>query len=352
MKIKKLQLNNFMLFEDLSIAWSPHINVICGENSTGKTTLLKAMYSLAKPLGKKDTQSLTKEQTEDLLVSKLLGVFRPDEMKLGRLATRKQGGNKSEIILNMEKNRAIELSFSNRQGRHADVTVTDTSQNKDGEAVYLPPKEMISATEHFQSLYEDYHLDFEETYYDLAKLLDKPLRKGPNTAKQNEVLTSIQDIIKGSVIQKDKKFYLDVQGSGKFEMGLVSEGYRKLATIVYLILSGSLGKDSVLFWDEPETNMNPKMIQPITETLVKLAQMGVQVFITTHDYFLLQSFNLFAAYPQTAADKTKIQFVSLYETDDGVKCETAADLSGLKHNAIMEEFDAVYDREQNAIYGQ
>ena len=48
-------------------------------------------------------------------------------------------------------------------------------------------------------------------------------------------------------------------------MGLVSEGYRKLATIMYLILSGSLSKNAILFWDEPETNMNPKMIQPMTE---------------------------------------------------------------------------------------
>ncbi len=41
-------------------------------------------------------------------------------------------------------------------------------------------------------------------------------------------------------------------------MGLVSEGYRKMATIMYLILSGSLTKDSILFWDEPETNMNQR----------------------------------------------------------------------------------------------
>ena len=46
MKIKKLSLNNFMAFENSEIDWSDNINIICGENSTGKTTLLKAMYSL------------------------------------------------------------------------------------------------------------------------------------------------------------------------------------------------------------------------------------------------------------------------------------------------------------------
>ena len=52
MKIKKLTLSNFMAFENLQLDWSDNINVICGENSTGKTTLLKAMYSLIKPLNK------------------------------------------------------------------------------------------------------------------------------------------------------------------------------------------------------------------------------------------------------------------------------------------------------------
>lgn len=40
MKIKKLSLKNFMLFESVEIDWSKNINIICGENSTGKTTLL------------------------------------------------------------------------------------------------------------------------------------------------------------------------------------------------------------------------------------------------------------------------------------------------------------------------
>ena len=60
-------------------------------------------------------------------------------------------------------------------------------------------------------------------------------------------------------------------------MGLLSDGYRKLSMIIYMILSGSLNRNTILFWDEPETNMNPKMIRPIVQALVALAQMGVQV---------------------------------------------------------------------------
>lgn len=157
---------------------------------------------------------------------------------------------------------------------------------------------MISATEHFASLYDEYHLDFEEMYYDLAKLLDKPLKKGANTAEQNAVLNRFEEIMKGQVVQKNRKFYLKIKGQGEFEMGLVSEGYRKLSMLIYLILSGSLNKNSVLFWDEPETNMNPRMIRSIVQAIIELAKMGGQIFVTTHDYFVQQEFNLLNSYPR------------------------------------------------------
>ena len=211
---------------------------------------------------------------------------------------------------------------------------------------------MISSTEHFQSLYENYHIDFEEMYYDLTKLLDKPLKKGANTSEQNKVLSSFEKIVDGKIIQKDKKFYLKMKGAGEFEMGLVSEGYRKLATIIYLITSGSLDKNSVLFWDEPETNMNPRMIKYIVEAVAELAKMGVQVFITTHDYFVQQCFNLISAYPKMNEGNLDIQFVSLYRNEEGkIRYSTAHQVSELEQNSIMEEFDALYLREQSIIYG-
>ena len=43
MKISSLELNNFMLFDRLSLRWSPKINIISGENSTGKTTLINLL---------------------------------------------------------------------------------------------------------------------------------------------------------------------------------------------------------------------------------------------------------------------------------------------------------------------
>lgn len=353
MNIKKLTLNNFMLFENAEIDWGKNINVICGENSTGKTTLLKVMYSVLKPLSKGNKEAINKEMEEQLFVNKLQGVFRPDGMKIGRLVSRKQGSNRTDFEVLLDKNQKITMGFGNRQENHADIKIDAPKFSGTYDVIYIPTKEMISTTEHFASLYEEYHIDFEEMYYDLAKLLDRPLSKGPNTNEQNEVLKSFEEIMKGQIVQRDKKFYLKVRGEGEFEMGLLSDGYRKLAMIVYLILSGSMNKNTILFWDEPETNMNPKTIRPIVQALVALAKMGVQIFVTTHDYFVQQEFNMLTVYPELNPERLDIRFMSLYRDGEmnDVKYELEKTASDLKHNAIMQEFDAMYDREQEFIYG-
>lgn len=350
MKIKKLTLDNFMAFGNAQIDWSDNINIICGENSTGKTTLLKVMYSLTKPLSNENRETLTKEMEEQLFVRKIQGIFRPDEMKIGRLVSRRQGSNRTDFSIDLEKEQRISVGFGNRQENHADVSVERGEKNRKYDVIYIPTKEMISTVEHFVSLYDEYHIDFEEMYYDLAKLLDRPLSKGPNTTEQNQVLSNLEEIMKGQIVQKNKKFYFKIKGEGEFEMGLLSDGYRKLSMIIYMILSGSLNKNTILFWDEPETNMNPKMVEPIAQALGALARAGVQVFVTTHDYFTMQSFNLMAKYPQ--GKPIEVQFVSLYHAENGkIAMEIGKELADLDHNSIMEEFDELYNREQDLIYG-
>lgn len=298
MKIKSLILKDFMLFEGLDVELSPNINVICGSNSVGKTVLLKVMYSLLASYRATDSKTESKEKIEARFVDKLVHVFRTEDMNLGRLARRKQGMSRAECCMIFDNASRIQLAFGSKAENHMDLVLPEkeVKSNPNDTAVYFPPKEIISSTENFRSLYEDMHIAFEETYYDLARLLDRPLKKGRNSAEQNQVLESLGNIMNGNIVQRDNKFYLSVAGKGEFEMGLVSEGYRKLATIVYLILNGTLNSNSVLFWDEPETNMNPKMIKPLVDAIMQLAKLGVQVFITTHDYFLQQYLNMYMAY--------------------------------------------------------
>ena len=96
----------------------------------------------------------------------------------------------------------------------------------------------------------------------------------------------------GSVeLDKSGRFYLKLD-SGSMEMHLVAEGLRKLATIARLIATGSLLDKGYLFWDEPDANLNPKIVKTIAKTILRIAEGGIQVFLATHSLFLLRELHI------------------------------------------------------------
>ena len=65
-----------------------------------------------------------------------------------------------------------------------------------------------------------------------------------------------------------------------------------MGTVAYLLANGSLSNQSVLFWDEPETNLNPAYMSKVAEMLVRVAANGTQVFIATHSLFMLRELSM------------------------------------------------------------
>ena len=95
----------------------------------------------------------------------------------------------------------------------------------------------------------------------------------------------------GRVVVENERFYI-ATNQERLEMPLVAEGIRKIAMLTYLIMNGSIQKGSTLFWDEPESNLNPKMMVQLAETLVILSSWGIQIFIATHSLFLLRELKI------------------------------------------------------------
>jgi wobble nucleotide-excising tRNase len=149
---------------------------------------------------------------------------------------------------------------------------------------------------------------------------------------------------KNIVTQKDGRFYLRLP-EGELDAHLVAEGYRKMATLLYLLRNGSLTKDSILFWDEPEANLNPKLVVKMVELLHALAALGMQIFVTTHDYLFSHELSLLAEYPSQTS--VKMKFFALHKPDrlKGVYVEAGETLASIEHNAILDEFAAHYDRQ-------
>ena len=97
------------------------------------------------------------------------------------------------------------------------------------------------------------------------------------------------------------KFYLVSSGTKRKEITLVAEGIRKLATLLHLIENGSLEVGDTLFWDEPESNLNPKLIKDVAVAILSLCKNGIQVVIGTHSLFLLREIEILTSEKQFKA---------------------------------------------------
>ena len=96
--------------------------------------------------------------------------------------------------------------------------------------------------------------------------------------------------------EKRDEFYLK-SGNSKQEFNLIAEGIRKMALLWQLVKNGTLENGSILFWDEPEANINPTYLSIIVEMLLELQRRGVQVFISTHDYMIASYFEVKKSFP-------------------------------------------------------
>lgn len=335
MGITKLELKRFTAFEDITIDFSPGINVFIGANSTGKTHLLKLLYSLVKACGSihNNSQIQTKDQITDAFTRKLEGVFKPD--KLGRLARHRVGASKAEITLTYDDSFILNLTLSSKSNLTVEYGVKLPHPES---SIYLPAHEFLSIQEGFIAAYNNRETAFDETYYDLSVALNASPLKGPKLEEIKQLLKPLKNVITDNVTQVNGRFYL-----GNVEAPLVSEGFRKLAGLLYLVNNGSLTKHGLLFWDEPEANLNPRLIVTVKNVLRTLARSEVQIFVATHDYLLTNELALIDEYHKDVP----IRFFALQQTENnqGIVVESAENLADLSHNPILEEFAAHYDRE-------
>ncbi|QEP43567.1 ATP-binding cassette domain-containing protein [Ectothiorhodospiraceae bacterium BW-2] len=287
--IKSCSFTNFAALPSAIWQFSSGVNVIVGENGLGKSHLLKAIYALLKI--NEETQ-LTKNTLEKRYAEKLVAVMRPES--LGRLVKRKQGRGRCEIALTMHNSRGnVAIAFASNAKSQVDI-VTLPSEELDHPTVFLPKRELITLSPWFVPLYDNYHLEFEETWRDTVSLLGNPALKGSREKIAAALLTPLEEAMGGKVVvdQASGRFYLHITGEGRMEIGLVAEGLRKLAMLARLISTGTLLGQGYLFWDKPETNLNPRLIKSIAEVIVALAHNGVQIFIASHSLFLLREIDM------------------------------------------------------------
>jgi predicted ATP-dependent endonuclease of OLD family len=340
----------YLLIEDLGIfsrlEWDKHekINIIIGENDTGKTYILKVLYCVAKSVEEYTKHLETDRKSwKEILSEKMFWVYQPTKLKLGELIRKSSNRLNIETIL---KNDDYSFSF----GKDTKDTITKctavSDKKLDLNTVYLPTKEILTAFDAMAApapwgitaVSEKLKIfGFDQTYQDLiqalrlppaaTKKLDKPLE---------DILESLDNLLQGTLVLEQKRFIFK-RGREKYDMSQVAEGIKKISILTTLIRNGIIDKGTILFIDEPETNLHPRAIIILCNMLFALSKIGVQIYLATHSYFVIKQFEILARKYQES-----IQLCCL-ERNEEVSAKFSDLKAGIPDNPIIDVSIGLYE---------
>lgn len=346
--LKSLFIENFVAFQQ-PLKWTPHasLNVIIGENDTGKTHLLKLLYAISRSIedhSKKQAGPEPKELSE-LLAQKLRWTFLPQKLELGRLVTR-GSGNRLSVELCWGSGGHLKFGFGkDTVSKIVEMQTNGLPELSGSKATFLPPKEILSIFDAIVATRETVEIAaFDDTYYDLVQDYRQPTTAGNLQANIKRALVHLENVTGGGEVEMEKDGNIVFRrGKEVFNMHQTAEGIKKIGILSRLMRNRRLtpAGGCMLFVDEPEVNLHPKAIVLFAEMLHEFAQSGIQVYLTTHSYFLLKRLEQLAR-----EKKTDYSLLDLRKQEGAGVTGTVTKLAkGLPQNPIVEESLSLFDRD-------
>lgn len=315
------------------------INLILGKNSTGKTFLLKALYTAIRS-HEEAHRGNSKQDFVDVLSDKLYWMFQTG--KIGDIVTRGEGKKLSSSIT-LNDNSSLVFSF----GKDTTVKVTTTHNNltqRESNSVFLPPKEVLSLIDViYKSSVIDKLFGFDATYVDLITALKIPTQKGRNSDAFASSRKQLEKMFSGKVEFDTKtKSWVYKKGNSKFSMMTTAEGVKKVAILDTLLGNRYLDKDSIVFIDEPESALHPTAIVEFLDIIRVLAQAGIQFFLATHSYYVIKKLVLIA-------NQYQMPIPTFMATDNGEWKQSCLLEDGLPDNEIINESIRLFEAEFQGV---
>ncbi len=336
--IESIKLKNYGMIRDFECNNLSNINLIIGENGTGKTFLLKALYSAIKSVEDfnrgDDIRSI-----EEILADKLRWTFQAD--RLGDLVAKPFIEPLSfKMVWN---NKSIFYQFS-KEASTKIKTYDNNIPPKESNSIFLPAKEVLSLYNIIlKSRDIDKSFGFDDTYYDLVKALRISPKQGKNHSAFAQSRNMLKDIIDGKVeFDDDSNKWYYKKGKQTFSIGVTSEGIKKISILDRLLANKYLDKSSVIFIDELESALHPSAISKFLDMLDVIAnEMGIQIFIASHSYFVIKKLYLLAL-----KRREPLVCISLNQNST----IEISDLSeGMPNNSIINESIKLYQEEINEV---
>lgn len=199
----ELSASGFGPFDDFHWENLGQINVLVGRNDTGKSTLLKLYYSLARSV-----QDFTRRMTSDrptfgeVLAEKLMWTFQPGSARLGDLVKKRSAGAYfGATLCNADYGAALSPSDGRSIGETQDGGPQPTLR-----ALFVPPKEILTSIDAIMALHEqDKSFGFDDTYYDLAVALRGDVKRDALPDSLCRVLDSLRSLFSGEIVREEGK---------------------------------------------------------------------------------------------------------------------------------------------------
>ncbi|MEI0559257.1 ATP-binding protein [Brachyspira intermedia] len=357
--IENIKISNFTVFKKADINFSKGLNVFIGRNGTGKTHLLKLIncldynfyddklkikieykksYPISFNLNKIFSKYSCKNINEEIYkISEIIVTKKNKELNKNVFLS----FTEPNIFIEFNNNIKLNSTMTDFEGSGYDNLYNiifhlneNSKKYLNKKCTFIPCKDILTSSNGFAALYDRRDINFEAVYYNIIKKTELPkLRKLDNDLL--EIAKKIENAIGGKTIYKNNNFFIDYKNIGEVSFDMVAEGHKKLALIYILIVNGEIDKNTILLLDEPESNLNPSLTDLLVNILLSLSKLGLQIFIATHNSFILDDIEL------QRTDKDSIMYHSFYfdENDfsSGVKIESKEILSDLENNPINDK---------------
>ena len=272
-KVQEVKIENFKLLKDFKITLNDKINIIIGENSSGKTSLLQAI-------------------TLGLLEEKYIG---ESNKKYHQYITKEK--NSSKIILKVDNyEKEVTITPQERKVKNNIISPFVLSY---GSNIFTRYKDEV--TELVQDILnekinKDFTIsifrDYTEEFYNPKSILNELSR---NNGKESEEIEKIfKKIINDflddfELIKENDKYLFKHNNQIDFKLENLSEGYRNNILLISDILIRILGigerpdtVEGIILIDEFDRHLHPKWQSNVVSKLSKNFP-NIQFILTTHN---------------------------------------------------------------------
>jgi len=265
-----LVLKNISMIKEANIALDG-LSVIAGENDTGKSTIGKMLFILARTFTfyKYGNKSRTSNQILNWLIKQIF---------------------KDRII---NKNSFCKLED---EDFFVECFKIDVEKRKFLDALFIETPFVLNMFDTFKTIQPfiasqnplDIFIEYPYVAWDV--FLKSYNKSQYSTFDKKEILEFIKKVTKGYwEFNEDKKEWRFVKNNRSFQINNVAMGIKQFGIIEILLKNGYISKNRILIFDEPEVHLHPKWQIEFARLIVELVKKDVKVLITSHSPFFIEA---------------------------------------------------------------